>query len=116
MSSGHEVTTSTSALSAATRKLTGLAERLLVSSEASLEGKLFVEFVALIYLSYIKKRMQEKKMFKDYTMIGLLDELDVIECFQQPGKALFVGEILNRQKQLYEDLGVQPPMNPASLC
>lgn len=90
--------------------------RLLVSSEASLEGKLFVEFVALIYLSYIKKRMQEKKMFKDYTMIGLLDELDVIECFQQPGKALFVGEILNRQKQLYEDLGVQPPMNPASLC
>ena len=55
-------------------------------------------------------------MFKDYTMIGLLDELDVIECFQQPGKALFVGEILNRQKQLYEDLGVQPPMNPASLC
>ena len=90
--------------------------RLLVSSNASLEGKLFVEFVALIYLSYIKKRMQEKKMFKDYTMIGLLDELDVIECFQQPGKALFVGEILNRQKQLYEDLGVQPPMNPASLC
>jgi len=32
-----------------------------VSSESSLEGKLFVEFVALIYLSYIKKKMQEKQ-------------------------------------------------------
>jgi len=29
--------------------------RTLVSSEQSLDGKLFVEFVALIYLSYIKK-------------------------------------------------------------
>ena len=90
--------------------------RLLVSSNASLEGKLFVEFVALIYLSYIKKRMQEKKLFKDYTMTRLLDELDVIECFQQPGKESFISEILSRQKQLYLDLGVTPPENPASLC
>jgi transposase len=32
----------------------------LISSEQSLEGKLFVQFVALIYLSYIKKQMQMK--------------------------------------------------------
>ncbi len=32
--------------------------RALVSSETSLGGKLFIEFVALIYLSYIKKQMQ----------------------------------------------------------
>ncbi len=32
--------------------------RTLVSSEQSLDGKLFVMFVALIYLSYIKKQMQ----------------------------------------------------------
>ncbi len=31
--------------------------RMLVSSEASLEGKLFVQFIALIYLSYIRKHM-----------------------------------------------------------
>jgi len=30
--------------------------RALVSSEQSLDGKLFVQFVALIYLSYIKNR------------------------------------------------------------
>jgi len=37
--------------------------RLLVSSEKSLDGKLFVAFVALQYLSYIKKQMQEAGLF-----------------------------------------------------
>jgi transposase len=83
--------------------------RALVSSEQSLDGKLFVQFVALIYLSYIKKQMQVKGLLKDYTLPGLLDKLDVIECFEQPGKSLRVGEILNKQVQLYYDLGVVPP-------
>ena len=39
-----------------------------VSSDQSLDGKLFVEFIALIYLSYIKKMMQDKNLFKRYTM------------------------------------------------
>lgn len=83
--------------------------RALVSSEQSLDGKLFVQFVALIYLSYIKKQMQVKDLLKDYTLPGLLDKLDVIECFEQPGKALRVGETLDVQTQLYYDLGVVPP-------
>jgi len=83
--------------------------RALVSSEQSLEGKLFVQFVALIYLSYIKKQMQVKGILKEYTLPGLLDKLDVIECFEQPGKSLRVGEMLEKQKQLYRDLGVNPP-------
>lgn len=33
--------------------------RTLVSSEQNLDGKLFVEFVALIYLSNIKKQIQD---------------------------------------------------------
>ncbi len=62
--------------------------RLGVSSDFSLDGKLFVEFIALIYLSYIKKQMQEKKLFKRYTMQELLDELDIIECYERPDNAL----------------------------
>ena len=83
--------------------------RTLVSSEQSLEGKLFVEFVALIYLSYIKKQMQDTGLFKDYTLATALDKLDVIECFESPGQKLRVGELLEKQKQLYSDLGVDPP-------
>ena len=83
--------------------------RALVSSEQSLDGKLFVQFVALIYLSYIKKQMQVNGLNKDYTLLSLLDKLDVIECFEQQGKALRVGEMLDAQIQLYHDLGVDPP-------
>ena len=82
--------------------------RTLASSESSLEGKLFVEFIALIYLSYIKKKMEESGLFAKYTMHELLDELDVIECFQTPGKSPFQGEVLKKQEQIYRDLGVTP--------
>ena len=82
--------------------------RTMTSSESSLEGKLFVEFVALIYLSYIQKKMEEKGLFATYTLHELLDELDVIECFMEPGKTPIQGEILKKQEQIYRDLGVAP--------
>lgn len=85
--------------------------RTLVSSEQSLDGKLFVEFVALIYLSYIKKQMQDSDLFKKYTLQGALDKLDVIECFEVPGKKLRVGEMLEKQKEIYQALGIDPPVS-----
>ena len=84
--------------------------RALVSSEQSLSGKLFVEFIALIYLSYVKKQMQDNNLFRDYTMQQVFDKLDIIECFENPGNRLRVGEVLSKQKQLYLDLGVKPPV------
>ena len=83
--------------------------RLLVSSEQSLDGKLFVQFVALIYISCIKQAMQKNNLFGTYTLQGLLDQLDVIECFGRPGKNLRVGEITKKQQELYTTLGVDPP-------
>ena len=53
--------------------------------------------------------MQEKDLFKHYTMQGLLDDLDVIECFEQPGRKLRVGEITKRQIELFEALDISPP-------
>ena len=80
-----------------------------VSSEENLEGKLFVQFVALIYLSYIRKEMSNKDLFKTYTMQELLDELDIIECFEQPGRKLRLGEMTKKQMNLYTCLGVDVP-------
>ncbi len=83
--------------------------RTLVSSDVSLDGKLFVEFIALIYLSYIKKKMQDGNLFIKYTMHDLLDEFDVIECFEQQGRELRWGEITKKQIELYHAMGVNPP-------
>jgi len=83
--------------------------RVAVSSEQSLDGKLFVQFIALIFLSFITKKMQENNLFKDYTMQEVLDEFDIIECFEVPGQQLQVGETTKRQMDLYTKLGVTPP-------
>ena len=90
--------------------------RTLVSSDQSLEGKLFVEFIALIYLSYIKKKMEERDLFKKYTLQSLLDELDVIESYEAPGSAVIVGEVLKKQSELYKEMDIPVPVNGTSLC
>ena len=89
--------------------------RMLVSSDAALEGKLFVQFVALIYLSYIRKHMIDKKLFGKYTLAGLIDELDMIECFRREGKSPYLGEMLEKQKQIFIDMEVPVPTKVSSL-
>lgn len=83
--------------------------RMAVASEDNFEGKLFVQFVALELLSYIKKQMDDKGLFRNYTMQSLLDELDIIEYYQQPGKSHHLSEMTEKQRGLYEMMGVVAP-------
>jgi len=53
--------------------------------------------------------MGDKQLFKNYTMQELLDELDVIERFEQPGSKHRIGEITKKQIHLYECMGVGLP-------
>jgi hypothetical protein len=69
-----------------------------------------VAFISLILLSYIKKKMQDKNLFKQYTINELLDKLDIIECFEAPKKKRVVGEILEKQKQIFIDMDVDIPL------
>lgn len=81
--------------------------RLLVSSEKGLDGKIFVEFIALILVYYLDHKMKETDLYKNYTLQQLLDKLDVIECFEDASHSLRIGEILNKQVEIYEALGVE---------
>lgn len=83
--------------------------RMQVSSELSLNGKLFVEFIALIYLSYVKNQMAQAGLFDKWTMQGLLDDLDTIELFEAPGHGRVIGEVTDKQNKIYEAFGVNPP-------
>ena len=83
--------------------------RLLVSSEKSLDGKLFAQFIALILISYLDHKMHDSKLYEKYTMNQLLDKLDVIECFESPNHRLRIGEILQKQIDIYNALDVAIP-------
>jgi hypothetical protein len=41
--------------------------------------------------------MQESGLFKTYFLQQMLDKIDVIECFEMPGKTLKMGEALDKQ-------------------
>ena len=88
--------------------------RLNVSSDLSLDGKLFVEFVALIIIAYLHKAMLREHLYKKYTMHELLDELEMIERFDRQGHKPQLGEITDKQCELFITLGFLPPKT--SLC
>ena len=83
--------------------------RLLAKSEKNLDGKIFTEFVALILISHLDHKMKETNLYKSYTMQQLLDKLDVLECFEDEGHTLRIGELLSKQAEIYETLGVALP-------
>ena len=83
--------------------------RACVSSEENLEGKLFIQYIGLIYLSYIKRAMDKAGLFKHYTMQELFDELDVIELYKPSNTAAYYGEITDKQKKIFSALGVKAP-------
>lgn len=79
------------------------------SSEENLEGKLFVQFIALMYLSQIQKVMNEQHLFRKYTTDEFLDELDVIECYREPKRKAVYGEMTQKQSDLYAYFNVTSP-------
>lgn len=53
--------------------------RLRIHSQEALEGRLFLDFIALIIYSYISKVMQQEKIVKDYTVQELMYEFKKIK-------------------------------------
>lgn len=83
--------------------------RLRVSSERALEGKIFVQYLALILTSELKHRMEQADLFKDYSMDEVLDAFNRIECFYHPSFGMTLGEILQKQENLFERLHIKIP-------
>jgi len=82
-------------------------KRAKVNSEKSLEGKLFVQFVALSYVAYIHQVMSNNNLYKNYSMSSLLDEIDVIELFKQKNKNKHFSEITKKQKEILKHFGAE---------
>lgn len=73
-----------------------------VSSEEALEGKFFVQFVALTFVSHLHQVMQKNNLYKNYSLCSLLDELDIIEIFNYQSKKTHTSEITKKQRAIFE--------------
>jgi transposase len=83
-------------------------KRAYVSSSESFDGKLFVNFIALILISAIHKVMKTHNLYGHYSMRALLDELDLIERFDEPGRPAHLSEMTKKQETLLTYFGLDP--------
>jgi hypothetical protein len=83
--------------------------RTTVHSDETLAGKFFLQFVALMYVSYIHKYMNQNKLYQNYTMQSLLDSLDVIERYEYDGQRYHCSEITEKQRELYALFNANAP-------
>jgi transposase len=83
--------------------------RLNVSSELSLDGKLFVMFVALVFISYLHNAMVRAHLYSKFTMHELLDQLEMIERFERQGEKPLLGEVTTKQSDIFLALNLDPP-------
>jgi hypothetical protein len=61
-------------------------------------------------VSRLKKKMIESGLNKKWTMQGLIDEIDTIERYEREGHKPQVLEITDKQRKIFEALGIVPPV------
>lgn len=82
-------------------------KRTQVHSDETLSGRFFLQFLALMFVSYVRKRMLENDLYKNYTMQSLFDSLDVIERYEFKGQIYHYSEITDKQRAIYRCFGLK---------
>ena len=84
-------------------------KRLRVHKQETFEGRLFVDFIALIIYSWIKKIMRNEGINKSLTVQELIYELKKIKLIRLGEKKTVITEISKKQRQLLEKFNIKSP-------
>ena len=85
-------------------------KRLRIHSSPAMDGRLFVQFVALILISALRKKMRETKLIDSYTVRELLMEMETLSRIRFSGKyGQMHTEITKPQRLIMDALGIAPP-------
>jgi transposase len=84
--------------------------RLRMHSIETVDGRLFVQFIALILMSELRRAMRESKLIEWYTVRELLLEMDPLTKINYKGKyGLILTEITKPQREILELLKIEQP-------
>jgi glutaredoxin-related protein len=81
------------------------------SRNDNFNGKVFVQFIALMVVSHIRKVMAEQGLYTRYSYRQLLDEVDVIEYCTYRNRAGHWGEITEKQANILQAFHVELPID-----
>lgn len=83
-------------------------KRLRMHSSASVNGRLFVQFIALIYMSALRKEMRESGLIKQYTVRELLQEMETLTKIKYSGKyGHIITEMTKPQREILGCLNIE---------
>lgn len=77
-----------------------------ISSSTNLEGKIFLEYLALIFEIYINRTLQKDSHFNKFVMQKVLDDLDMVKSLTASGADLRWEKISDNVKKNYRDFGI----------
>ena len=82
-------------------------KRLRMHSSATVDGRLFIQFIALIYMSALRKEMRRSGLIKRYTVRELLQEMETLTKIKYSGKhGHILTEITKPQREILEGLSI----------
>lgn len=83
--------------------------RLRVHSRETMEGRLFITFMTLIFSSWLHKTMREKDLSNKYTIDELMYELKKLKIIELQNQRKVLTEISKTQKDLFKKLVNEVP-------
>ena len=85
--------------------------RLLMQSSATVDGRLFVQFIALIYISAQRREMRKSTLIERYTVRELLQEMDTLTKVKYSGKyGHILTEMTKPRREILEGLSIPFPV------
>ena len=87
-------------------------KRLRMHSSATVDGRLFVQFIALILISALRKEMRKSNLIERYTVRELLREMGTLTKIKYSRKyGHILTELTKPQRELLKKLGLDSPTN-----
>lgn len=85
-------------------------KRLRMHTSKTVHGRLFVQFIALIYMSAIRKKLRATKLANQYTVRELLREMDTVTRVTYSGKYRgIITELTKSQNKILDELKIELP-------
>ena len=84
--------------------------RLKISSPEVMEGRLFLTYLSLILYSELSRVMNEKDLFRSYTVSEVLFELKKLRIVSLSNGKVYLTEISKKQRMLFEQFDVPIPV------
>lgn len=85
-------------------------KRLRMHSSATVDGRFFVQFIALIYMSALRKEMRKTGLIERYTVRELLQEMETLTKVKYSGKyGHILTEVTKQQREILKSLNIELP-------